>query len=211
MARFECSPPLYKLPQPQDQPNRGCRDAAEQKGCIANLASLLARAPGTELDSFYPCEICREIYWHDQRQYEVSWFPSVVNASTRASFRSRIHSAIEDCGDGKYSLVKWRDTWENADAWDNDKDKTDFVAEWKAYCCENGIQTPVSPPSSDDEVAEGVRVTVKLLNMMFRVRSRKQRKLRRRQWSVVEPAERAREGVDVAAAEDGGVGLGDEL
>ena len=134
----------------------------------------------------------------------------MVNASTRASFRSRIHSVIEDCGDGKYSLVKWRDTWENADAWDNTKTKLILWLNGRRTVVKMEFRHPFHRQVLTMKSLK-VRVTVKLLNMMFRVRSRKQRKLRRRQWSVVEPAERAREGVDVAAAEDGGVGLGDEL
>ena len=54
----------------------------------------------------------------------------------------------------KHALVEWRNTWEKADAWDQDDAQAELVNVWREYCAEQDVKTPMSPPGSDKEVAE---------------------------------------------------------
>jgi hypothetical protein len=116
------------------------------------LAQLLASAPDTQLDCFYPLEITCERYLYDQRQYEVRWNASVTSKHKKAPFKTKkILRVITESADRKYALVEWRDTWEKADDFDLAEDYQELVQVWRDFCAENNIKTPVSPPASDDE------------------------------------------------------------
>ena len=140
---------------------RGRSGAAEANAADTAdpLALLLVDAPDTELDMFYPTEIVRERFLCDsgapQRQYEVTWNPSVTSKHKNATFqKSRVECIVKESSDGKHALVKWRNTWEKADAWDEDKVQAELVNVWREYCAEQDVKTPMSPPGSDKEEAE---------------------------------------------------------
>jgi hypothetical protein len=90
----------------------------------------------------YPAEIVRERFLYDsgapQRQYEVTWSPSVTSKHKSVTFqRSRVERIVKESSDGKHALVEWRSTWEKADAWDEDKAQAELVNVWREYCAEH--------------------------------------------------------------------------
>ena len=108
---------------------RGCAAEGNVAKAEDPLAVLLAEAPDTELDMFYPSEIVRERFLYDsgtpQRQHEVTWSPSVTSMHKNAAFqKSRVERIRSESSDGKHALVEWRNTWEKADAWDERMHRT---------------------------------------------------------------------------------------
>ena len=136
------------------------KPAGKNVFCAASSVSeLLAEAPATKVDMFYPLEIVCERFIYGQRQYEVSWFSSVTTKHKSPHFKkNKIARIIKSTQDGTYALVDWRSTWEKADTMDGDSAQAELVSVWAEYCNANGIQTPLSPPGSEDEEpAEPIR------------------------------------------------------
>ena len=53
----------------------------------------------------------------------------------KASFaKSKVQSIQKESSDGKHALVEWRNTWEKADAWDEDETQKQAVELWREYC-----------------------------------------------------------------------------
>ena len=124
---------------------RGRRGAAHEPD--AALTALLAQAPDTELDNFYPRAILDEKYVRDQRQYQVSWHESVTARHKRGN-KTRISKVVQESADGKFALVEWKDTWEKASEMDNDESAAELRRVWRQQCVREGKTTPLPPPDA---------------------------------------------------------------
>ena len=114
------------------------------------LEDLLAQATDTKVNVFYPSEIVKERYVRDQRQYDLTWHNSVTSKH-KSTHKSRIARIVKETTDGKHALVQWNSTFECARGVDGDATQVALVTEWKQYCSDNHVATPLSPPGSADE------------------------------------------------------------